>query len=1030
MGRANKTRLVRRAKQLLVQLVLCLGITLCASAQDQKISQMVHTFWTGRDGAPQNINAVTQTADGMLWLGSRDGLYSFDGIAFSPFYPTSGTLPRKNVEELLATREGDLWVVAPGLSPTRIRQGVATVFERVDHGTPVFFGDLQGSSDGTMWALMNKKYLVHLEADGIWHVVPGPKPEPDVLGPLFIDSSDTEWLVADELLYRRFAREENFASTNIAVYDGAKFGAGAVFDARIKEGRDHSIWIISSGPVGVTLKSASGAGLKHLDRFGRQLASAPTSEDINDVTAGDDGSLWLSHAEGGVQRLRASDASGRPGKTQAGPPDIFGLSDGLVNEGDRSLLRDRDGNIWVAGTRGLERFQDAMLVPLMPKAKSGLWSVCAAPNGDVWLSLFGQFSGVLRNGHVTPLKDNLIGALACGKDGSVRVLGNHGIGEIRDGHVEYLPLLPGHGAYWARYVFFGLAVLPGGRLIASTIGSTENGLWSFQKGKWEPFLPNSGISAIQGMMADAHQNLYLGSNKGEITVLRAGSFDVLARTSSEIGAIAGFSETSYGVFALGQDGIALEHSNQFRKMLFANPELASSVTGLVEDREGNVWINGSHAIARIAAAEIAAAVADSSHYVVARELREGDFRGSDFFGYSRSSAQIDTQGKLWFPTSNGVIYVDPRYQDRTLPLPSLSIRSIAADGQLLDARRTFGPRRQTLEVRYFGLDLSDPTSVVYRYRLEGYEPGWEDVGSRTQAIYTHLRPGKYTFQVAASNGDGIWTKPYDSTPFTLLPAFYQTWWFGTLCVAAAVSLIWMGLTWRVRYVSRAIRIGAEERADERVRIARELHDTLLQGVQGLLLSFHVAAEKVPRDHESKRALEKALTTADRIILEGRNRVNRLRSEDLAESELKSLIEGVAADLDGTAAIDFAVERTGDNLTLQGHVVDEIFWITREAVTNAFRHSEASRIVVQLDYQKCGFTMRCRDNGRGFDLIALETNGRHGHWGLQGMEERAEKIGAKFFCESGGGKGTEVRVVVPARRAYVRAHHFKLLSLKS
>jgi hypothetical protein len=161
-------------------------------------------------------------------------------------------------------------------------------------------------------------------------------------------------------------------------------------------------------------------------------------------------SLWLSHVKSGVEVLKASQISEPFRKIESTAPDFFGANDGLVNDGDRALLRDRDGNIWIAGTKGLERFQNATLLPVLPKAKSGLWSVCAAPNGDVWLSLFGSFSGVVRNDHITRLKDELIGALACGKDGKVRVFGNRGIGEVRGDHVVYLPLLPGHGAYWAR----------------------------------------------------------------------------------------------------------------------------------------------------------------------------------------------------------------------------------------------------------------------------------------------------------------------------------------------------------------------------------------------------------------------------------------------------------------------------------------------------------------------------------------------------------------------------------------------------
>jgi len=324
------------------------------------------------------------------------------------------------------------------------------------------------------------------------------------------------------------------------------------------------------------------------------------------------------------------------------------------------------------------------------------------------------------------------------------------------------------------------------------------------------------------------------------------------------------------------------------------------------------------------------------------------------------------------------------------------------------------------------MDLTDPRRVVYRYRLEGpdaSDSSWHDVGPRTEAAYTRLPPGSYRFQVMASNGNDIWTQPVSSATFRILPHYYERPWVQGLFVLAGLLLAWAAISLRLRYVSAAIRMRAEERADERVRIARELHDTLLQGVQGLLLSFHVAAEKVPADHVSKKALEKALTTADRIIVEGRNRVSRLRADNLNDAELKSLIESVAANFNSVRTIDFSVERSGGSDILHSDVVDEIFCIAREALTNAFRHSEASRIVIELDYQKGEFRMSCRDNGRGFDAFPQRANATNGHWGLRGMAERAERIGANFACISSADQGTEIQVRVPARLAYARSGRF-------
>ena len=245
-------------------------------------------------------------------------------------------------------------------------------------------------------------------------------------------------------------------------------------------------------------------------------------------------------------------------------------------------------------------------------------------------------------------------------------------------------------------------------------------------------------------------------------------------------------------------------------------------------------------------------------------------------------------------------------------------------------------------------------------------------------------------------------------------------------MVSAMVLVWIGLTARVRYVAREIRMRAEERATERIRIARELHDTLLQGVQGLLLSFHVATEKVPDSHESKKALEKALATADRIILEARDRVNRLRSDRLTSMELEPSIEALAADLSRLSHVDFDMECTGSREPLNPAILEEILFIAREALTNSFRHSVARRIVFSIDHGMRRFTMECRDNGQGFGADQVREAQLKGHWGLRGMAERADKIGAKFRYESTPGNGTRIRLVLPASRAYVRAYSFGTL----
>jgi signal transduction histidine kinase/ligand-binding sensor domain-containing protein len=1000
---------------ILVSLMPWLCLALPLSAQDQTISQMVHTSWTGRDGAPQGIFALAQTPDGILWINSYAGIFTFDGVRFDPFHAKTGSPPLRGgtFGWLFVSKAGDLWIFPMHNPAVRIHQGEARSYGRVQGEDLFSLRHPQEDSNGTLWAVLNERHLVKLGSDGIWHQQQDPIESPSNISQLFIDSSDTQWVIQNEGLYRRSKDETEFTATGVQVYGLA----------RIAESRDHSLWVAQVG-----LGPADSLNLQHIDQTGRKLFAPRVHGQIDQILSAQDGSLWTFNDEG-LRRLDADTLAGHHSEALGGASDFYARSNSSKNLDAHALLSDFDGNIWVGGTGGLDRFQRASLTPAIPNAKMGLWHSCVDTRGEVWIAntdvnlrLFYPKSSratVVQNGDGD---SNLF----CEKDGQVYLIGDSGISVVRDGHIRQLPLLPGHGSYGAsHYKFVGVTEDPDGDLIAAVGGPAEHGLWRYRAGKWSRYLPDLALPEICGMLMDTKGRLYLGFANSADTLgrIERGSLTILNGS----GALS-FAQTSYGVIAYGSKGIAVDRENRFQRFTLLHPEQARAITGVVESRNGDLWMNGGRGIVRIPAVEVGDAIADPTHAVASVNLQEGDFVGPDLPLYFRNSAHIDPAGRLWFSTMNGVVSVDPDHLAAPQRPPLLAIRSIIADGHEMDASATFPPDTHTLEVKYFGLDLTDPRRVVYRYRLEGLgsdsrDSSWQDAGPRTDATYTHLRPGSYQFQVMASNGNDIWTMPVSSSTFRILPHFYERPWVQGLFVLAGVLLAWFAISLRVRYVSSAIRIRAEERADERVRIARELHDTLLQGVQGLLLSFHVAAEKVPADHESKPALERALTTADRIIVEGRNRVTRLRSENLNDAELKSLIEGVAANHRPIAAIEFTIERKGGTETLQSHVVDEVFCIAREAVTNAYRHSGGSRIVVELDYQKREFKMTCRDNGRGFDSKKFLTNRTNGHWGLRGMAERAERIGAEFFYDSTVSGGTKVHVIVPARRAYQRRGRF-------
>jgi ligand-binding sensor domain-containing protein len=308
-------------------------------AQDQKIFQMIHTAWTARDGAPQNINALTQAVDGTLWFGTRDGRYSFDGLTFSEFQAVSGSLPGRYVEGVFAAKNGDLWAVGNAAWAVRIRNGVATLFDRVENASFVSLAFVQQSSDGTVWAILNRSKLVRLGTDGIWHIVPGARPGSLQINSFFIDSSDTQWIAADNVLYRRPRGHAAFTSTEVQLFGPAKF----------EEAPDHTHWIVGYGLLGLKKPPPPFVDLNHIDALGNRLPSPLVEDDATDVAIAADGALWVSHGLNGLERLRAGEMKGIALKEETDSPDTFSMSDGLTNAVYRKLLRDRDGNIWSSG---------------------------------------------------------------------------------------------------------------------------------------------------------------------------------------------------------------------------------------------------------------------------------------------------------------------------------------------------------------------------------------------------------------------------------------------------------------------------------------------------------------------------------------------------------------------------------------------------------------------------------------------------------------------------------------------------------
>jgi len=316
-----------------------------------------------------------------------------------------------------------------------------------------------------------------------------------------------------------------------------------------------------------------------------------------------------------------------------------------------------------------------------------------------------------------------------------------------------------------------------------------------------------------------------------------------------------------------------------------------------------------------------------------------------------------------------------------------------------------------------------PQKVRFRYKLEGRDTTWQDPGTRRQAFYSDLRPGKYRFRVIACNNDGVWNEEGATLDFSVAPAWYQTIWFRVSCVGGFVLLLWALYQLRLQQLERQFGMQVEARVNERTRIARELHDTLLQSFQGLMLRFQTVGEMLPaRPLDAKNALEGALDRADQAISEGRDAITDIRASTLASRDLGKSITALMTNLSEELAagngrsVTFRVLVEGVPRAMRPTLQDEIYRIARESLRNAFRHAQAGHIETEITYGE-SLRLRFRDDGKGIDPIVVEHGGRSGHWGLPGIRERSKQIGAQLSVWSELGAGTEVELSIPGSIAY-------------
>ena len=569
-------------------------------------------------------------------------------------------------------------------------------------------------------------------------------------------------------------------------------------------------------------------------------------------------------------------------------------------------------------------------------------------------------------------------------------------------------------------------------MVYSITEDTENNIWVESPGpltrirdfKVEEEFPSPQMPNAFRVVADPRKGIWLGLTNGDLARYQDGRTDtfhfqhtpdsrVEQLTVNPDGSVLG--ATAYGL-------VGWRGGKQFT--LTTRNGLPCDITyASILDDQGNLWIYMQCGLIEIKKADLQNSWDHPDAKLQPRlfDALDGAQPGrAPFGGVTRSP-----DGKLWFASGVVLQMIDPDHPALNSIPPPVHVEGITADHRnypLQDGLR-LPPLTRDVEVDYTTLSFVAPQKVRFRYRLEGRDTGWQDPGIRRQAFYSDLRPGRYTFRVIACNNDGVWNEDGAKLDFSVASAWYQSDWFRIACAASFFLLLWALFRFRIHQLARQFNATMETRVDERTRIARDLHDTLLQSLHGLMFRFQAARNMLPqRPEEAMGALDGAITRTEQAIAESRDAIKDLRSDSSAQTDLGELLTEIGTEL--TASSDtngdsptFSVTVEGERRTISPMVQEEVCQIAREALRNAVRHAKAHQIEVEVRYDRRVLRLRFRDDGAGIDSKILKEGGRPGHWGLPGIRERAQRISARLDFWSEVGAGTEIQLTIPAVTAY-------------
>jgi signal transduction histidine kinase/ligand-binding sensor domain-containing protein len=972
-----------------------------------RISQYGHTAWRIQDGYfGGRLSAVTQTTDGYLWIGTEAGLLRFDGVRFVPWSPPMGQqLPSSRIRSLLGARDGSLWI---GTHSGLGRWADQKLVNLDIHGA---IGSILESRDGAVWLVYGDPHHTPLcrvaetavrcyeEADGI----------PDEAnGSIIRDAVGNLWIGAQHGVTRwqpgSFSVHDVSALRSLEGVDGVEAVAVAA---------DGSILVGMAMPGrGLGLQQLVQGAWKPFEKpglDGAQLTVATLFVDRQNA-------LWIGTLQQGIYRVY--------GQTV----EHFDMSDGLSGNYVRNFYEDRESNLWVVTSKGVDLFHDLPVVTFSTREGLGteeVESVLASRDGTIWVGGAESLDAIRPSG---------VSSLRTGKG----LVGSQ-VGALFEDHAGQLWVgVDQTLSIYKKGSLRQISRADGGPIgeVTSITEDKENNIWAeilhesvrrlvrIHDFRIQQEFPAPQLPAARQVVADPEGSLWLGLVDGHLARVRNGQavtfhFEQTRDTPIEQ-LMLGSDGSLLGATA---DGVVGWKNGKPQVLTTRNGLPCNGAHGLIDDAHGNLWLNLQCGIVQVARSEVQEwwEKPDIVVHPTVFDTYDGAQPGRAVW----ESAARSGDGRLWFANGSVLQMIDPDHLARNVAGPPVHVEEIVADRKHYHPQNglRIPPLPRDLELDYTALSFAVPQKVRFRYKLEGRDAGWQDAGTRRQAFYNDLRPGDYRFRVTACNNSGVWNDAGAFLEFSIVPAYYQTAWFRLSCVGVFLATLWALYQLRLQQLHRQFNIGLEARVNERTRIARDLHDTLLQSLHGLMFQFQAARNLLPRrPDEAMQSLDDAIDETERALGESRDAIRDLRSEPIARGDLAELLMATSQNMaaseranDKSPIFNLIVE--GERRTLAPMVENEVYRISLEIMRNAFRHANAQRIEAEIRYDDHTLRLRIRDDGKGIDPKVLKDGGPAGHWGLRGVRERAERIGARLDFWSEVGAGTEVQLAVPSAVAY-------------